>query len=131
MNVGFIGSGNMARAIAMGIGRPAAFADGGSGKAAALAKQLDGTAASVPEVAKSSDMLFLCHKPAQLQSVAEEIGVFGGTLISVLAATDLEALRAAYPNASVIRTMPNTPVEFGTGVVCVAAESDVVPDAAQ
>jgi pyrroline-5-carboxylate reductase len=130
MSVGFIGSGNMARAIAIGIGAPAAFADGGSGRAAALAGQVGGTSASVAEVARSSDILFLCHKPAQLQSVAETIGRFEGAIVSVLAATTLDSLHSTYPSAKVVRTMPNTPVEFGTGVVCVAEESDVVPDVA-
>ena len=124
MNVGFIGSGNMARAIAIGIGAPARFADGGSGRALALADELGGEAGSVADVASASEILFLCHKPAQLETVAVEIGSFGGTVVSVLAATPLTLLRGAYPDARVVRTMPNTPVEFGSGVVCIAAESD-------
>src|SRR4249919_625259 len=106
MNIGFIGSGNMARAIAVGIGTPALFADGGSGRAAVLAEELGGSAASVESIAASSDILFLCHKPAQLADVAAEAAGFDGTIVSVLAATTLDALRAAYPNATVVRTMP-------------------------
>jgi pyrroline-5-carboxylate reductase len=123
-SLGFIGSGNMARAMAIGIGRPALFADSGSGRAITLADELGGEAARVADVAAASDILFLCHKPAQLESVADEIGPFDGTVVSVLAATPLAMLRGAYPGAKIVRTMPNTPVEFGSGVVCVATESD-------
>lgn len=121
----------MARAIAIGISQPATFSDGGSGRASTLAKELGGAAASVSEVAQSSAILFLCHKPAQLCEVADSIKTFDGTIVSVLAATPLAGLRKAYPNARVVRTMPNTPVEFGTGVVCVAAESDEDPEVAK
>ncbi|MGH2906672.1 MAG: pyrroline-5-carboxylate reductase family protein [Solirubrobacterales bacterium] len=128
MAIGFIGSGNMARAMAIGIGRPAMYADGGSGRAVALADETGGSAGTVEEVAAASEVLFLCHKPAQLESVAERLAGFGGTIVSVLAATKLDALRDAYPEATVVRTMPNIPVEFGTGVVCIASESDESTD---
>lgn len=124
MHVGFIGSGNMARAIALGLAEPAAFADSGSGRAEDLALATGGTAGPVAAVAEHSDLLFLCHKPAQLNDVAAELAGFAGTIASVLAATPLTALRDAYPGARVARLMPNTPVEFGAGVVCVAEESD-------
>ena len=128
MDIGFIGSGNMARALALGIGAPAMFADSGSGRALALAEELGGTAARPGEVAAGSEVLFLCHKPAQLEAVADEIGTFGGTVVSVLAATPLALLRGAYPGAHVVRTMPNTPVQFGSGVICVAEGSDDSPE---
>ena len=97
MQIGFIGSGNMARAIAVGLGKPALFADSGSGRAIALAEELGGSAARVADVAAGSDVLFLCHKPSQLEAVADEVGAFGGTVVSVLAATPLNQLRGAYP----------------------------------
>lgn len=128
MSIGFVGSGNMARAIALGLREPALFCDSGSGRAAALADETGGEAADVKRVADESDVLFLCHKPAQLDAVAERIGDYEGVLASVLAATPLEALRAAYPHASVVRLMPNTPAEHGAGVTCVAAESDLAPE---
>lgn len=124
MNVGFIGSGNIARAIALGLGEPAAFADSGSGRAEELARATGGTAGPAATVAQASDLLFLCHKPAQLNDVAAQLAGFAGTIASVLAATPLAALRRAYPSARVVRLMPNTPVELGAGVICVAEESD-------
>ncbi|MBJ7457635.1 MAG: NAD(P)-binding domain-containing protein [Thermoleophilaceae bacterium] len=128
MQLGFIGSGNMARSLALGLGESALFSDSGSGRARLLAQQTDGADVETTELADRADAIFLCHKPRQLQEVSVLISEFSGTIISVLAATPLSALREAYPNASVIRTMPNIPVEFGEGVFAVAAESDDVPE---
>lgn len=124
MSIGFIGSGNMARAIALGLNEAALFSDSGSGRAKQLADQVNGGAKSVEDVAAQSSLLFLCHKPAQLDQVATRISDYDGTIASVLAATTLTALRDAYPKATVLRLMPNTPVELRSGVVCVAEESD-------
>ena len=41
-------------------------------------------------------------------------------IISVLGPTTVAELRNAYPGATVVRTMPNTPVEVRRGVVAVA-----------
>lgn len=128
MAIGFIGSGNMARAIAVGLREHAMFSDSGSGRAAKLASDTGGEAADVESVASAADLLFLCHKPAQLEEVSRKIEGFNGTLASVLAATPLAALREAYPAATVVRLMPNTPVEHGAGVTCVADESDAAPE---
>ncbi len=70
MKVGFIGAGNMARAIARGWGEPVLCSDGGSGRAAALAAELGGRAASNVEVAQEADLVVLCHKPYQIEEVA-------------------------------------------------------------
>lgn len=122
----------MARAVALGIkGSPSidslSFSDGGSGRARQLADAVGGAAVSTPDLVASSDVLFLCHKPAQLEEVAALAADFSGIVVSVLAATPLAELRRAYPAAAVIRSMPNVPVEFGSGVFAVAAESDSEP----
>jgi pyrroline-5-carboxylate reductase len=127
VQLGFIGSGNMARSLALGLGEPALFSDSGSGRAKLLAEQTGGEALSTPELAARADVIFLCHKPKHLAEVAAVIPDYAGTIVSVLAATPLADLRAAYPNATVVRTMPNIPVEFGEGVFAVAAESDDAP----
>lgn len=129
MRIGFIGSGNMARAIALGLKEPAVFSDSGSGRAAQIAEAVGGSVADNAGVAAASDVVFLCHKPAQLEAVAAEVGDFTGTIISVLAATPLESLRSNYPNARVMRSMPNVPVEFSSGVFAIASEGDNQTDA--
>lgn len=128
MRIGFIGSGNMARAMAIGLGEPAVFSDSGSGRASDLAALVGGTTGSNADVVESAHVIFLCHKPKQLAEVAAEVDTDGKTVVSALAATTVAQLHAAHPRARIVRIMPNTPVEFGTGVVCVAAESDDAPE---
>jgi len=108
----------MARAIARGFGDPVLCSDGGSGRAAALAAELGGRAASNVDVAAGSDIVFLCHKPYQLEAVAQQIRPHVRAVASVLGGgTDLATLGAAYQNTPVFRLMPNTPVEIGRGIV--------------
>jgi pyrroline-5-carboxylate reductase len=127
--VGLIGSGNMARALARGWGDPVLCTDGGSGRAAALARELGGEAlASNEQLAERADLVILCHKPAQLEDVAAELAPHATVVVSVLGGVTLDALRAAYPDAQVFRAMPNTPVEVGRGIVALAAPADADPD---
>ena len=122
MRIGLIGAGNMAGALARGWGGPVLAADGGSGRAAALAAELGGEARSPVEVAREADVVVLAHKPGQLESVAAEIRGEAKAVASVLGGTSLASLRAAYPGVPVLRTMPNVPVAVRRGVVCVCAE---------
>ena len=43
-------------------------------------------------------------------------------VISLLGATSLETVSAAFPDAEVVRVMPNVGVEVRKGVLCVAGE---------
>jgi len=121
MRVGLIGAGNMARALARGWGEPVLCSDGGSGRAAALAAELGGKAvASNRELAERCDLVVLCHKPAQLEQVAAEIGGVARAVASVLGGIDPGRLQAAYPGTPTFQLMPNTPVEVRRGVICYA-----------
>jgi pyrroline-5-carboxylate reductase len=128
MPVGFIGAGNMARALARGLGEPVLASDGGSGRAAALAGELGGEALDNAGVAEGADLLVLACKPYQLESVAPSLQ--GATrVISLLGATPIAAVRAALPGAQVAKAMPNTPVEVRRGVTVLADESDMLDEA--
>jgi pyrroline-5-carboxylate reductase len=123
MRVGFIGSGNMARALARGWGDPVLCTDSGSGSAAALAAELGGEAlASNRELVERADLVVLAHKPKQLAEVAEEAAVAadGKIVVSILGGTTQAAVRAAWPGATVFRVEPNTPVEVRRGVLAFA-----------
>jgi pyrroline-5-carboxylate reductase len=62
-------------------------------------------------------------KPAKLAEAAAELAA-AKTVVSLLGATSLETVQAAFPDAEAIRVMPNVAVEVGRGVLCVAgAES--------
>jgi pyrroline-5-carboxylate reductase len=126
MRVGLIGAGNMARAIARGWGDPVICSDGGSGRAGRLAQELGGEALdSNAEVAERSDLVLLCHKPAQLGTIAEEIARHTKAVASVLGGTTIAMLQQAYPDKPVFRLMPNTPVEIRRGVVCYASAEGI------
>lgn len=122
--LGLVGAGNMARALARGWSEPVLATDSGSGRAQALVDELGGEAlgADNAALARRADVVVLCHKPHQLDAVAAEVAPHAGgkLVVSVLGATDLATLTAAYPGARVVRAMPNTPVEIGRGTVCVA-----------
>lgn len=128
MIVGFVGSGNMAAAMARGL-RGAVdgmlFTDSGSGRAAELAAELGGEAvASNRDLAERAEVVVLAVKPAKLAAAAAELGG-AKVVVSLLGATSLETVRAAFPSAEVVRVMPNVGVEVRKGVLCLAG----VPDA--
>jgi pyrroline-5-carboxylate reductase len=126
MQVGLIGAGNMARALARGWGEPVLCSDSGSGRAQQLVEELGGEALeSNRAVAERADLVVLCHKPAQLRSVAEEIDGRVKAVASVLGATPVRALQDAYPEVPVFRLMPNTPVEVRQGLICYTPAPDV------
>jgi pyrroline-5-carboxylate reductase len=122
MKLGLIGAGNMASALARGIGEPVLVHDVDHAKASALAEALGGEAVgSNAELAERADALVLCHKPKQLEEVAAEVGDRATVVVSILAATTTEQLAAAYPGASVYRFIPNMPTEVRRGVLCYIA----------
>ena len=121
MQVGLIGAGNMAGALARGWGEPVLCTDSGSGRAEALAAELGGEAvASNSELAERADVIVLGHKPAQLQSVAREAAPVARGVISLLARISVDELRAAYPETPVVRVQPNTPAAVRRGVTLLA-----------
>jgi pyrroline-5-carboxylate reductase len=123
MTIGFIGSGNMAAAIARGWGDPVLCTDSGSGSAQALVDELGGERVSGNrELVKRVELVVLCHKPYHLEAVAQEIAqeIEGKAVVSVLGATPTPKLQAAYPKSQVFAFVPNTPVEIRQGVVVYA-----------
>jgi pyrroline-5-carboxylate reductase len=122
MRLGLIGAGNMASALARGIGEPVLVADIDADRARALAKELGGEAlGSNAQVAELADAVVLCHKPGQLAEVAQEIRGNARAVVSILAATTTRQLEEAYPGVPVYRFIPNLPAEVGRGVLCYAA----------
>jgi pyrroline-5-carboxylate reductase len=128
MATGYIGAGNMARALARGLGEPVLASDGGSGRAAALVGELGGEALDNAGVAERADVVVLAVKPYQLEAVAPALQG-ARRVISLLGATPIEAVRSALPGAQVAKAMPNTPVEVRRGVTVLADESDMLDEA--
>ncbi|MFN2617333.1 MAG: pyrroline-5-carboxylate reductase family protein [Thermoleophilaceae bacterium] len=124
MKLGLIGAGNMASALARGLGEPVLVSDPQDGRAEALARAVGGEAvAGNAEVADQSDVVVLCHKPAQLSEVAEQIAGSARAIVTILAATTTAQVEQAFPGLPVYRFIPNIPVEVGRGVLCYAAGS--------
>jgi pyrroline-5-carboxylate reductase len=125
MQIGLIGAGNMARGLARGWGRPVLCTDVLAERAQALADEVGGEALdSGAEVARRSDLVFLCHKPPQLKAVAAEVAPHARAIASILAATPLASVKAAYPDRPVYRALPSTPVEVRQGAVILAADGE-------
>src|SRR3954470_7627683 len=121
MRIGLIGAGNMATALARGWGEPVLVADADHGRAQLLAEQVGGEApGSNAYVADQADAVVLCHKPAQLNEVAEEIRDRAKAIVSILGGMPVADVEAAYPGLPVYRFMPNIPAEVGHGVFCYA-----------
>jgi pyrroline-5-carboxylate reductase len=120
MRLGLIGAGNMASALARGIGEPVLVHDLDASKAQALANELHGEAVSSnSELAERADAIVLCHKPKQLEEVAEQVGrARGRIVISILAATTTDQISAAYPGSSIYRFIPNMNTDVRRGVLC-------------
>jgi len=127
MQVGFIGSGNMAGALARGWGDPILATDGGSGRARALVGELGGeVVGSNRELAERAELLILAHKPAQLEEVAKEAGdAARGVVVSIVAGAGVADVGALYPHATVFRVLPNLPVALRQGVLLFALSDDL------
>lgn len=144
-NIGFIGGGKMAMALAKGfmadglISPSQVFASAPSDKNLALWRQLGATTSHKnTEVIKSADIVFLAVKPHIFPSVVEgwrnEVRTGGGgsadaaptflcsdskLFVSVMAGVNCQKLHdnlaSVVPNPRVIRSAPNTPSLVGCG----------------
>jgi pyrroline-5-carboxylate reductase len=122
--IGLVGSGNMARALALGWGEPVLCTDALPERAQALAQETGGEALSGNgELADRAELIVLCHKPAQLREVAEQVGGRAKGVVSILGGTPLADVKAAYAGTPVVRIMPSTPVEVRKGVSCHAHDA--------
>jgi pyrroline-5-carboxylate reductase len=125
MQIGLIGAGNMAVALARGWGEPVLVHDLFAPRAEALAEELGGEVAESPaEVAERADLVVLCHKPAGLERVAAAIGGAAKGVVSILGGVPLSALKAAYGGTPVVRILPSVPVEVRKGVSVHARDAD-------
>ena len=115
----------MARALARGWNRPVLVADPVAERAQSLVAEVGGEVlAGNGAVAERADLVVLCHKPAQLADVAQEVAPHAKAVASILAATSLAALHDAYPDRPVYRFIPSLPVEVREGAVVQAAPDD-------
>jgi pyrroline-5-carboxylate reductase len=123
MQIGLVGSGNMARGLARGWDQPVLCTDVDAERARALAEELGGEAlGSNVELAERADLVVLCHKPAQLEEVAAEVAPAARAVVSILGGVALAQVKAAYPGRPAYRVLPSTPVEVGQGAMILAED---------
>ena len=128
MDIGLIGCGNMARAMARGWGRPVLCFDPVAERAQTLAQETGGEAlGSNAEVATRADLVVLCHKPAQLERIAAEVAPTAKAVASILAATPLSKLKSVYPDIPVYRFLPSLPAEVRGGAIVQASDPKRAP----
>jgi pyrroline-5-carboxylate reductase len=96
-------------------------------RAAALAEEVGGEVADdLSELAGRAHLIVLGVKPNALEAVAAELAPAGPeALLSMLAATPLERIEAAFPGVPAVRVMPNQPVEVRRGVLCYTLGSSI------
>ena len=134
LRLGFIGAGNMATAIL----------DGVISKQVFQAKQIMisnphsdklehpkalgvGVTTSNEEVVLNSDIIILAVKPQKFEEVICSIRDLcaGKCIVSIAAGISTAWIMDRIPDASVIRVMPNTPLQLGLGATAVAEAFDV------
>src|SRR3712207_381910 len=127
--IGLVGSGNMARALARGWGEPVLCTDAYPDKARALAEETGGEAVEGNgALADRADIVVLCHKPAQLEQVAAQVGGRAKAIVSILGGVPLERVKAAYgAGVPIARVLPSVPVEARAGVTVHARDPDCDP----
>ena len=123
MKLGLIGAGNMASALARGIGEPVLVHDVDEAKAEALAEELGGEAVgSNAELAERSDVLVLCHKPGQLEEVARrDRRAREGRRLDPGGDRAPTGSRTPTRARPIHRFIPNIPAEVRRGVLCYVA----------
>ncbi len=135
MNIGFIGTGNMAQAIIRGLLEKETFSkdeifvsSGHFENAQAFAKQTGVTACQTnQEVAEQVDILLLAVKPKIISTVLHELQDYSQKIlfISIASGTTLNDLETALNSsqAAIIRVMPNVNVSVGAGVSAICKNS--------
>jgi len=127
VNVGLIGAGHIARALAEGWSRPGVpgapsvvFFDVDAAKARELAAATGGAAAATAAaLVAEADLIIVAVRPQLVEGVLRDVGAAVGErrVVSVAAGVTLARLQAALPTgARVARVMPNVAAALGLGV---------------
>lgn len=134
MNIGFIGGGNMARAIISGLKnngfntKTISVLELDREKRTQLCREFDTNAAENFDDFSDEDVIILSIKPQQLKSVCEQLVPYikNQLIISIAAgirSADIASWLDQYE--SIVRVMPNTPAQIQAGVSALYALNKV------
>ncbi len=125
MKFGFIGTGNMGSALAIGVSKTEKdilLYDIFEEKAQTLAEKINAKSVSVQEVFEA-DFIFLGVKPHQIEELTKTLKISPScVLVSMAAGVRIEKIEAVCKNP-IIRIMPNTPVSVGEGMILYSVNS--------
>ena len=135
MKIGFVGFGNMARAIAGGIvkqglvpaGEVCAFDVNEGALNAAKAFGFTGVT-SESAVLQNADFVFLCVKPQGFAELLPRLKPYvrqGNIFLSIAAGINIKSITALLGDVPVIRAMPNTPLQLGCGTTALTSSGGV------
>lgn len=80
------------------------------------------------QAAAATELVLLAIKPQIFSQVIQQLsGTFhpDAVMVSILAGTSLAQLEAGFPGQAVIRAMPNTPAQVGSGITAIAKGAQV------
>ena len=138
VKLGFLGSGNMAGALATAASRTGKaeliMSNRTHAKAVALAEKLGGTAADNETVAQQGEYLFIGVKPQFTEGLLAQIKPILDArkdrfvLVSMVAGWDIERIQKFAGDYPVIRIMPNTPAMVGEGMTLYTPSAEVTEE---
>lgn len=136
MTIGIVGCGKMGSALTLGAIKAGVFSseqvlayDPVPAAIESLGPGIQ-NAESLDEVILKSDIVLLCVKPADVESILTRVPALrdspeGLLVISIAAGVTIPAMERACQNkARIIRTMPNTPALVGAGAAAYSLGSD-------
>lgn len=136
LTVGFIGAGQMARALASGFvagklvdSARVVAADPFPEAGQQFTQSVPGSRvlASNAAVVAEADVIVLAVKPQMIADVMAELASTDKLFVSIIAGTPLATLSAGLKTARIIRVMPNTPCLVGAGAAAYALDSGATP----
>lgn len=136
MKIGFIGAGNMARAILAGIHKSNLVNKNDVFVSNRTKAKLDDIKSefsynvstdNVSVIKSAKDVLFICVKPQVFDSISSELKKSIGKnqlIVSIMAGKTIGYLQKALGTKNIVRVMPNTPALVGAGVSAVVASKE-------
>ena len=129
MKIAIIGCGVMGSAFARFLGKKhQVFLCGKDPeKLKCLSKETNAPIATTEEGCKKADVIILAFKPKDLKKAALEFSKYvteGKIVLSILSGADTTVLQSLFPQANIVRTMPNLALTCGQGIIGVSDNLD-------